>query len=419
MSFIKVSDIKVNGNDANILFTVSPDLEKYFEGSHLFKITYDIDIESTPNSILVVPFVCNILPIVWLTNSTLELESLDSDFYQSIEEIRKGYQSIYPNLNFKKAAIKCNCESYVCNGTKSLCLFSGGVDAFATLFAHIDSHPTLFTIWGADIKYEDSKSWQIVKSQVDFVANQYGLDSIYGHCNFRDFINESALCQLVYQLGAKDDWWHGFQHGLGLIGLAAPIAYQYGYASIYIASSFTIRERGVITCASDPRIDNEVRFCGSQVFHDQFEYNRQQKLQHIVEFVNSSRLKVSLRVCWQSWSGKNCCHCEKCYRTICGLIAEGARPNEYGFALSEWDLHRMCFEIRHCLVFSKMLYEFWTEIQNRICTNPNISLPNDFKWIKRHDFSSNLKKTMFSKLCRFIIRHDEMLIPHLIIKIFG
>lgn len=418
MRQVKVNNIEVHNSSLKVRFSVSEDLDDFFGREREFVVNYNCDIANVPYSIAIIPFVSNILPIIWITGAELVLEDLDEDFYLSLENIRKGYAEIHPDVSFT-GKISCQTTKNVSMGDKSLCFFSGGVDAVATLFAHMDSHPTLFTIWGADIRYNDSKSWQIVKSQVEYVANQYELNSIYGHCNFRDFINENVLSLFVRQLGAKDDWWHGFQHGLGLIGLAAPIAYQYGYASLYIASSFTIRERGVFTCASDPRIDNEVHFCGAQVYHDQFEFSRQQKLQHIVEFVNHTQIKIPLRVCWQSWSGKNCCRCEKCYRTIFGLIAEGANPNDYGFNLYEWDKKRISFEIRNCLIFPKMLHDFWTEIQNRICTNPNVSLSNDFKWIQKHDFSLNLKKTRLRRFYRFIIRHDNMVMSKLIIKFFG
>lgn len=350
----------------------------------MFKMTYDIDLESMPNSILVIPFVCNVLPIVWLTNAVLELESLDSDFYQAVEAIREGYQSVHPNLNFMKEEIKCRCEAHVCNGTKSLCFFSGGVDAFATLINHVDEQPVLFTIWGADIHYSDLTNWTNVYNQMLEAGNQFSLPNSFCRTNFRDCVNEFALCELVRDLGSEDDWWHGFQHGIGLIGHAAPLCYQLGIKRVYIASSYTIRERSLVTCASDPRIDNMVHFCGTNVFHDLFECNRQQKIHKIVDYVQTTHKKIRLRVCWQCFSATNCCKCEKCYRTICGLIAAGTDPRDYAFPISFFGFLRMKFFITYKMSLSYLLKPLWRDIQEDL--NTNGKLLYNMNWLKKINF---------------------------------
>lgn len=91
--------------------------------------------------------------------------------------------------------------------------------------------------------------------------------------NFRSFINERKLNCLVKNSG--DGWWHGFQHGIGLLGHGAPIAYLKGLKCIYIASSYTPKDN--VTCASHPSIDNCVEFCNCHIIHDQYEYSRQEK----------------------------------------------------------------------------------------------------------------------------------------------
>ena len=44
-----------------------------------------------------------------------------------------------------------------------------------------------------------------------------------------------------------------------------------------------------------------------------------------------------------SQEGDNCCMCEKCYRTMAGLWAEGENPENYGFsrAYKALDLMRL------------------------------------------------------------------------------
>lgn len=386
MNEIIVTHIVVIGKEARISYSVSPDLSKYFSGDGVFKMIYNFDLATVPHSILVVPFVCNVLPIVWLTDATLKLNSLDEDFYQSIEAIREGYQSVHPNLKFYSGhIIPQKVEKNDVMGDKSLCFFSGGVDAFATLFNHINEKPILFPIWGADIHFDDAEDWMEVYDQVKETAETFSLPYSFCRTNFRDCVNEIVLCEFVRELGSKDDWWHGFQHGIGLIGHAAPICFKLGIRCVYIASSYTIRERSLVTCASDPRIDNMVRFCGVNVCHDLFECNRQQKIHKIVDFTRATNTKIKLRVCWHNFSATNCCKCEKCYRTICGLIVAGVNPKDYGFPLTLIDFIRMIYRVKYKWSFSHLLRSFWMEIQDDLKSN-NRKLVYPMNWLLNKHF---------------------------------
>lgn len=345
---------------------------------------------------------CNILPIIWLTDASLYLEELDEDFYNCIKKLEQGYREIYPNLQFK-GKIECKKIRYEreeCN-QRSLVFFSGGVDAFATLIAHIDECPTLFSICGADVKLADKTGWNTVMKQIKEVSDNFNLSAIQCYSNFREFIDEEKLCELVNCLGAKDDYWHGFQHGIGLIGHVAPLAYSYGYTQNYIASSYTIRERGVCTCASDPRIDNYVRFCGSNVFHDQFEFNRQEKIRHVVEYCRENNVNVKLRVCWISDGGDNCCICEKCIRTIYGIMAECENPRKYGF--SDVNLIKIKWLLKYKISVDKILAPFWTDIIERI--NEQAKGTTRIEWLRDssvNKLNNNIIKRTFIKLKRIV-----------------
>lgn len=121
--------------------------------------------------------------------------------------------------------------------------------------------------------------------------------------------------------------------------------------TVYFASSFTAADKGKITCASDPTIDNFVKFAGSCVVHDGYEFSRQDKVHNIVEFSNKNGIKVPLRVCWKSTGGKNCCQCEKCWRTILELIAEGASAENYDLNYNYKQLKSF-----HKLFYDKKIY---------------------------------------------------------------
>lgn len=382
-------------------FAVGDELKQYFK-TNIFQIDYSVDILDVPYGLAVIPFVCNVLPIVWLTDATLYLDELDEDFYNCVEKLKQGYREIYPNLQFK-GKIECKKIRYEreeCN-QRSLVFFSGGVDAFATLIAHIDECPTLFSICGADVKLANKTGWNTVMTQIKEVSDNFNLSAIQCYSNFREFIDEEKLCELVTDLGAKDDYWHGFQHGIGLIGHAAPLAYSYGYTKNYIASSYTIRERGICTCASDPRIDNNMRFCDSKVCHDQFEYNRQEKIQHIVEYCRKNNVNVKLRVCWITDSGNNCCTCEKCIRTIYGILAEKENPMSYGFY--DVNLLKLKCLLKYKIRIADILLPLWGDIINRL--NEQEKGSTQIEWLRKYSterISNNYIRRMSYRCIRIL-----------------
>ena len=165
----------------------------------------------------------------------------------------------------------------------SAAFFGGGVDAFATLIAHIAEKPTLMTLWGSDIPLKDTDGWEVVKNHTLKTAENFGLQAIFVKTNFRELLNYIELNRLVKMSG--DNYWHGFQHGIGIIGHAAPLAAKNGFSTIYIASSYTVNDNK--TCASHPDIDGNVRFAGCNIIHDQYEYDRQAKVDHICSFQKS------------------------------------------------------------------------------------------------------------------------------------
>ena len=73
---------------------------KLLENEKMY-VTYDENIEAVPNSIAIIPFLSNILPISWIFDLTINIPEIDRVFYNSIENIKNGYKKMYPKLNFK------------------------------------------------------------------------------------------------------------------------------------------------------------------------------------------------------------------------------------------------------------------------------------------------------------------------------
>lgn len=345
-------------------------------------VEYDINIESVPDSIAIVPLLCNILPISWVFDLKIRISTIDQEFYECIPELKKGYSHMYPNIEMlgemETGDITKNNYAPIENAT----LFSGGVDAFNTLFKHIEEKPTLTTIWGADVTLEDKEGWENVKKLTKSVASTYGLNSSFIKSNFRGFLNYINLWQGIHKK-VKGEWWHEFQHGIGILGLVAPIAYINKYKNLYIASSFTIEDKGKTTCASDPTIDNYLKVANCKVVHDGYEYNRQDKLHNICEYMKQKQInEIQLRVCWESSGGENCCQCEKCYRTILGIISEKQNPKNYGLNITEEQRKRMMRELPRIAKYNP--WRQYKCIQKRFIENYSLEeTPKDLVWFRK------------------------------------
>jgi hypothetical protein len=390
MNSIVIEDVIVIANRIECSYTIYGEWNKYFKPEETFFAEYSEKIDKVPKSVAVIPFLCNILPLAWIFDAEIILEDIDLNFFESIEGFKQGYVNMYPVISFKgKITSKQVTDNRQENLNQAAALFSGGVDAYNTLISHIDENPILVTLWGADITFEDQAGWILVDKHISSIANNNKLDYVSIRTSFRRFLDEGALSEYVSKI-TGDHWWYGFQHGIGIIGHMAPIAYQYKIKSTYIASSLTIDDK--TTCASDPSIDNFIKFCGSQVIHDGYEYSRPEKVHRISEYVNRTKKPIQLRVCWESEGGSNCCHCEKCYRTILCLVAVKSDPRKYGFNYTDDEVAEIMKDFRIKIHFlHESFLVVYKDIQNVMRINYKIHQVNQsFKWFYKADLDKVL-----------------------------
>ena len=156
---------------------------------------------------------------------------------------------------------------------------------------------------------------------------------------------------------------------------------------VYFASTFTASEKGKITCASSPAIDNFVKFGSTHVVHDGYEFDRQDKVHNITEFAERTGINIPLRVCWRSTGGKNCCKCEKCWRTILEIIAEGKNAQDYDFKYTQSDLknfHKLFYDKRN--IPSHVINVYYSKTQQIMRKNLKCSdLPKELQWFYNTD----------------------------------
>ena len=346
------------GNKINYDYATQNDSNKYFNAADPYYSKYQMDVSSVPESILVIPFLSNILPIAWFAGFDVEVNDVDANFFECVELVKAEFQKQFPNYELKgRLKAKKKTENNI-NNTNTAMLFSGGVDAYATYIRTHEKTPDLVTILGADIEINDKEQWT---SFTDFIESETLLKA-----NAKQYIETNVRTFYTYQveLLLKDiGWWGKIQHGLSLIGSLAPISYIKGYKNIYIASSYT--EQIDIAWGSTPQIDEKITWAGVSVHHDGYELKRQDKVDLITQFSSDKKTNFKLRVCYSELRNSfNCSKCEKCYRTILGLILNGKNPNHYGFDVNE-QVYKNMFELLNYGGASRGMQYFWWELMEK------------------------------------------------------
>ncbi len=384
VNWLRIDSIVRVDKTIRISFNASNEMKRYF---NTFSFDYSCEgAECIPNSILVIPFVCNVIPLVWLTDSVLYLKELDSSFYKSIDDFKRGYTQMYPMLSFRGDVQVESLEYNEYVPERNLVLFSGGVDALTTTLRHKDENIELLTLWGsADFPLDDDRGWSIQWDNIQYNASQLKLTPHFIRTNFYEFIPSwgDDYYKLIQAVGnrAEISWWHEIQHGIGIIGHAAPYAYIKKVGIVYIASSFD-NTRENYTCASDPIIDNHVKFGSSKVVHDAYEITRQNKVKYIVAECIRNNYQFNIHVCLRQYQKNNCCECEKCYRTILSFLAEGEEPAKYGF--DSYNVSKILYDIKYRLYFVEGAIYYYKQIQNRIIENiDNVKDSQLIKWAQK------------------------------------
>jgi 7-cyano-7-deazaguanine synthase in queuosine biosynthesis len=275
--------------------------------------------------------------------------------------------------------------------SNSAILFSGGVDSLATFIRRQESQPYLITMWGADIKIDNEIGWEVVKNYNCEFARKHSLENIFIKSNYRKFMNEDALTKKYGKY--VNSWWLGVKHGLALIGSCAPVCFILNIDKIYIPGT--------------PSLNNyihKLRFSSSRVIHEGYELNRQEKIQIITEYIKTQDNNLSIRACYMSANGDNCGICEKCYRTITGLLVEGIDPRNHGFSSFDIEDIKKKF-ILGVWKIDKNTLSMWKEMQTRLMTNGinNNSLYKDYLlWLLNSDFDKFYKASRFRNMLRTI-----------------
>lgn len=374
MNTIKLLKIEKEDKKVRYLFITEGEIGKSIRDECDFFVEYGFNIQNVPDSILVIPFLGNIMPIAWIYDAVVEILEVDRDFLESLEEVKRSYAFMYPKLKFEGKLHVKNIVSNNCNKLeRKLLFFSGGVDATCSLIDLLHSEPILCTLWGSDIYLKDTDGWKVVKNAVLDTAKEFDLDAAFVKTSFRDILNYEVLNR-KFAKPNNENWWHGFQHGIAILTHAAPIAFVYGIGEINIAATASAKSTEDYICASTPIIDNNVKFFGCRCVHQGFENSRNDKVRKICSYSKKNGKKINLRVCWETRTGHNCCLCEKCARTYMAIFAEGYDPNEFGFELTNDILQKVVDRINTHELNLPVI--FWEDTIRKCSVNQNLLTTN-------------------------------------------
>lgn len=396
MSNIKLNKIEVKKNRVYYFFEVSKELRRFFDKELYMFVEYDEDITNIPKSILVIPFVANIIPLIWITDSTLWVEEIDREYYDSLYRVRSVYQDMYPKCKFRGTIISAKTTNNNYKAKRpAMQLFSGGLDAITTSIRINHKNPILINIYGwHKEKIESNIIFDSDKRNILEFSRRNNLEVKFVQSNFATIIIGREVDK-AYRKKLNNSWWHGLQHGMCFIGHAIPLAYKYKVKDIYIANSFPLGgERH--SCSSDPAVDIQIKYGDGGVIHDGCELTRQDKVKIILDKQKEENGMYPLSVC--SFNDKNCCKCEKCFRTILGLVAEGADIRKFGFDINE-DLKsyfiKLMDERIHLLGLERESSIHWPDIKARMIDNKeNITEKEFVDWFLTYDFINERKKSV-------------------------
>ncbi|RQG97113.1 hypothetical protein [Natrarchaeobius chitinivorans] len=383
MSSITIERISAKGTTLECEIRPSADLERFFSGEP-FRTDYDRSIEGVPEGVLVIPVLANVCPLAWANGADVYVDEVDAEFARALEDVKASLLEMYDFLEggilYARETIDPDpaSGSQVTDGPRSIdgdakadpgsdsaLLFTGGVDSTCSYVRHREESPTLVSIRGWTITTEsaDDAKWDDLRGRVTSFADERGLETAFVESNVLSALDHPMILA-HYKRFVDGAWYSSVGHGLGLLGLCAPMAYARGISNLYVGA--THWEGIDLEWGSRPDIDDYVRWAGTRCHHDAYDLTRQERLDVIAEYVESEAPRLELQTCNRRMDG-NCGDCEKCYRTAVGLRLSGLEPTAHGYPFSpeNYDRIRSALEGGEWVLGEDERY-MWADIRDRV-----------------------------------------------------
>ncbi|MDL4842667.1 hypothetical protein [Aquibacillus rhizosphaerae] len=402
-SRITVDTVVVKNSELKVHFHCQGDVANYIKGE-LFTAEYNLNIESVPESLLLIPFLANIWPIALVTDCEVNCNQVDLQFFKCLEVVRKSFEDMYPDLTWtgilNPDLIVNNEKHYSEESSKSALFFNGGIASLASYIQRRHEKPLLITILETG-EEENSPGWMNGINQLNDFALERDTEINLIKSNFRTTLNENKL-NSTYKASVGGEWWSHVHHGLAIIGLAAPITYHHSISKLYYSA--TQNPSFIYPYGSHPEIDSHIKW-GSSSFntvHQGYVLTRHEKITLISYYIKKYDSKLKVSVCCKNDDGLNCSTCEACTTTILSMLIEGLTPSNHGFKEVDAEaLTNIKNEIEKKESMTPQAIYQYSDIKNYMTYKkselPEFSL-EFFSWFEKVNFKQFNRKHKYSQV---------------------
>ncbi|WP_254524310.1 hypothetical protein [Natrinema caseinilyticum] len=363
MSSILIDQLTADGETLECSVRASTDLERFITDEP-FRTRYDVPIEDVPDGVLVIPVLAQLCPVAWANGADVYVDEVDGTFARALEEVEASLCEMHDFLEGGTLYARRTIDPDPDPGDESGLLFTGGVDSTSSYVRHREESPTVISIRGWTITPDaaDDGKWDALRTRVSGFAEDHDLETAFVESNMLSFLDHPMLLA-HYKRYVDGGWYSSVGHGLGLLGLCAPLAYARGIEDLYVAATHW---DGIdLEWGSRPDVDECVRWAGTECHHDAYELTRQERLDLIADYVRSEDPTLQLQTCNDRMDG-NCGQCEKCYRTAVGLRLAGLEPSDHGYPFSDADYDDLRRSLeRGDWVLGQDERHMWADIRDR------------------------------------------------------
>lgn len=96
-----IDKMYLNGNRLTV-FGCRQFTRNYLLDDFFVEYDDDVDLRRMDSSILQMPFVVNVIPIIWMSGEQYHMRSLDDNFARFPRELRGAFRGMYPNLTLER-----------------------------------------------------------------------------------------------------------------------------------------------------------------------------------------------------------------------------------------------------------------------------------------------------------------------------
>lgn len=280
------------------------------------------------------PLALNAAPLVWSLGLELDFLGADPELIASLDRARAAMSKLWPDFSWPGRVVASSPETGRPRESRTVLLFSGGLDSTFSAFSMVDERPTLLTVHGGrDLALADAAAWKATAAVAENFASRYGLEHHAVQSNFT-----SALTAAVDKRFEKlpVSYWAAIQHGLGLTGVAAPVMAALGADRLVVSATHSTGHTA--GWGSHPTLEGQLRWSNASVEHFGYDHDRTAKVLGIVSIAREREIELPhLIVCTRRKRDGNCLSCAKCLRTMGSVLVADVEPREFGFDISARD----------------------------------------------------------------------------------